>query len=112
VEDRQRDEQTSEGQAPQSMNAPETQQRTTIGQPGIASASGRDRSQGELPASFGTDQGSLDLSGVAPPPGAVEGTRVGEAGDPTGTEEPGQGSGSGSGSSSSSSGAAEASDRS
>jgi hypothetical protein len=60
-----------------------------IGQPGIESASGRDRSKGELPAGFGTDDGTIDISAVAPPPGTVQGTRVGPQGDPTGAEDEG-----------------------
>jgi hypothetical protein len=63
-----------------------------IGKPGIESASGRDRSKGELSRDFGTDEGPLDLSDVAPPPGSVEGSRVGAEGDPTGSEDGDEGS--------------------
>jgi hypothetical protein len=60
-----------------------------IGQSGIESARGRDRSEGELAAGFGTDDGTIDVSAVAPPPGTVQGTRVGPQGDPTGSEDEG-----------------------
>ena len=61
------------------------------GQPGVESALGRDRTQGELPRDLGTNRREGDsraeLDRVAPPPGAVEGTRIGQAGDPTGAED-------------------------
>lgn len=57
-----------------------------VGQPGVESALGRDRSQGELPraAGFNRQTGDLDLSQIVPPEGAVSGSRVTEEGDPTG----------------------------
>ena len=61
------------------------------GQPGVESALGRDRTQGELPRDLGTNRQEGDsraeIDRVAPRPGAVEGSRIGEAGDPTGAEE-------------------------
>ena len=87
MEERNAEERVSGGQPTQPMKTSDQQKPTRIGQPGIESASGRDRSKGELPASFGSDEGSIDLSEVAPPPGAVEGTRVGTEGDPTGSED-------------------------
>jgi hypothetical protein len=83
VDERTRNEKTSEQQSAQ----PKKGSKRHIGQPGIESASGRDRSKGELPAGFGTDDGNIDTSAVAPPPGTVQGTRVGPQGDPTGAEE-------------------------
>ena len=94
VEESNRQERSTGEQPPRSMKDGDHQKRASIGQPGIESASGRDRSRGELPASFGTDEGSIDLSAVAPPRGAVEGSRVGTEGDPTGSEEADLGSGS------------------
>lgn len=64
----------------------EEMDRAGIGEPGLESASGRDRSHGELPGSLGTNQGPADVSDVAPPEGSVKGTRIGERGDPTGAE--------------------------
>ncbi len=64
----------------------EEMDRAAIGEPGLESASGRDRAHGELPTSLGTNQGPADVSDVAPPEGSVKGTRVGERGDVTGAE--------------------------
>ncbi len=64
----------------------EEMDRAGIGEPGLESASGRDRARDELPRSLGTNQGPADVSDVAPPEGSVKGTRVGERGDPTGAE--------------------------
>lgn len=87
MQERDRVEQESDEQRLQASERDAKGNRAEIGQPGIESASGRDRSKGELAPSFGTNEGTIDLSSVAPPPGAVEGTRVGEQGDPTGVEE-------------------------
>jgi hypothetical protein len=62
----------------------EAEGRKGIGQPGVESASGRDRAGTELPRNAGTNQNDVDLSRVAPPPGAVQGSRTGPQGDPTG----------------------------
>ena len=64
----------------------EKKDRAGIGEPGLESASGRDRSHGELDGSFGTNQGPADVSHVAPPEGSVKGTRVDERGDVTGAK--------------------------
>lgn len=61
----------------------ETQDRAGIGEPGVESASGRDRSEGELPRQAGTNVNDADLSGVMPR-NQNQGSRVGEQGDPTG----------------------------
>jgi hypothetical protein len=92
VEEQNPEEQVSAGQPSQPMKTSDQQKPSRIGQPGIESASGRDRSKGELPATFGTDEGSIDLSEVAPAPGAIEGSRVGTEGDPTGSEDRDEGS--------------------
>lgn len=63
----------------------EAEGRAGIGVPGLESASGRDRAGGELPRNFGTNQNDADVEAVAPPRGAVEGSRVGADGDPTGS---------------------------
>jgi hypothetical protein len=44
----------------------ENKKRAGIGQPGIESASGRDRSQGEFPRQAGTNVNDVDLSGALP----------------------------------------------
>jgi hypothetical protein len=45
----------------------EGEDRAGIGEPGLESASGRDRAGGELPRNFGTNQGGkVDLTGIAP----------------------------------------------
>ncbi len=45
----------------------EEQGRAGIGEPGLESASGRDRAGEELPRNLGTNQGgTADLSGIAP----------------------------------------------
>ena len=62
----------------------EEMDRAGIGEPGLESASGRDRAGEELPRSLGTNQGPADIDDVVPPKGSVKGTRVGEEGDVTG----------------------------
>lgn len=62
----------------------EREGRAGIGEPGLESASGRDRAGTELPRNFGTNQGDVYIASVAPPPGSIDGSRVGSDGDPTG----------------------------
>ena len=63
------------------------------GQPGVESALGRDRAQGELPRDLGanrpTGDSRAEIDQLAPPPGAVEGSRIGPEGDPTGATDQG-----------------------
>ena len=87
------EEQTDHKKSAGAMHSSDQRKLRHIAKPGIESASGRDRSKGELPANFGTDEGPLDLSEVAPPPGSVEGSRVGAEGDPTGSEDRDESSG-------------------
>jgi len=61
----------------------EAHDREGIGEPGVESASGRDRSQGELPRQAGTNVNDVDISGVVPQQHG-QGSRTGEQGDPTG----------------------------
>ena len=63
----------------------ETEGRKAVGQPGVESASGRDRSHGELQTNLGTNQNDADIDAIAPSRGTVEGSRVGPSGDPTGS---------------------------
>ena len=93
MEEQKPEEQAEAKKSTEAMQSSDQHKLRHIGKPGIESASGRDRSKGELPANFGTDEGPLDLSEVAPPPGSVEGSRVGAEGDPTGSEDPVEGSG-------------------
>ena len=93
MEEQKPDEQAEAKKSTEAMQSSDQQKLRHIGNPGIESASGRDRSKGELTANFGTDEGPLDLSEVAPPPGSVEGSRVGAEGDPTGSEDRDEGSG-------------------
>jgi hypothetical protein len=65
----------------------EAEGRKGIGQPGVESALGRDRSMGELPRNFGTNANDANIDAVAPAPNTVQGTRVGPGGDPTGAPE-------------------------
>lgn len=74
----------NEEQRTEAIKRAEEQDRAGIGEPGVESASGRDRAGDELPRNAGTNQNDADLSGFVPPEGSVSGTRVGPGGDPTG----------------------------
>src|SRR5207237_6450162 len=65
VEEQKPDEQAEAKKSTEAMQSSDQHKLRHIGKPGIESASGRDRSKGELPANFGTDEGPFDISEVA-----------------------------------------------
>ena len=77
----------NQGQGTSTPRPPATVEGTpdVTGQPGVESALGRDRTQGELPPELAANRGPGDVSGLAPDQhDEIGGSRVGELGDATG----------------------------